>query len=185
MGEVDRGALIEGFRAGTNASVFGHGEVEDDLLVSGPIAAVCEDEDGIDVDVGEVAGARVFKFFVRQLPEGSGVLVVLDDVAGGRDVLEAVSLRDLPALLSLAADDQDSLVFLRHFPHWRVAADELAGGDLHVELPTQIQTSFLLRLASTVGHEDVRPSCQEIVSIVLRHSRGRKTGYTGHRRLVS
>ena len=64
-----------------------HEEIEDDLLVARPFAAVGEDEDGFDLMLAEVSGAGEARFFVGEFAEGRGVLVVLDDVTRGDDVL--------------------------------------------------------------------------------------------------
>jgi hypothetical protein len=155
VGEEDGRALVEGLGSGAQTAVLRHEEIEDDLLVAGPVATVCENEDGVDLDLVEVAQAGVIRFVLGQLPEGSRVLVVFDDVAWCHDVLEAVAFGDLSAFLAFATHDEDRLVLLGHFTHGRVAADELAGRHFHFELAAEVQAALFFCLASAVGDEDV------------------------------
>jgi len=167
VGEVEGRALVHGLAAGAEAAALGHGEVEHDLDVAGPVARVGEDEDGVDDDVVEVAVARVGVLLVGELAEGRGGRVGLDDVAGRDHVLEAVALGDVAALLALAADDEDRLVLVGHFPHGRVAADELAGLDVLEELARQVAAALLLGLAAAVCEEDVRTEEDMLANHVL------------------
>ena len=169
VGEEDGGAFVEGGGAGAEAAVLGHEQVEDDLLVAGPFAGVGEDEDGFDVEGGEVAGAAGLVFFRGEFAEGGRVHVVFDDVSGGDDVGEAVAFGDVPAFLAFAADDEDGVVLCCHFFHGRVAADELARGDFELELSGQVEAPLLFGFAAAVGDEDVgsiryRMDCQSLVS---------------------
>src|SRR5699024_1001135 len=102
-----------------------------------------------------------------ELAEGRGGRVGLDDVAGRDHVLEAVALGDVAALLALAADDEDRLVLVGHFPHGRVAADELAGLDVLEELARQVAAALLLGLAAAVCEEDVRTEEDMLANHVL------------------
>lgn len=154
--EVEWGTLVKGSAAGADTAALGHGEVEHDLDVAGPVTGVGKDEDGINDNVGEVAVTRSSVLLRSELAEGGGGRVVLDDVARGNDISEAVALSDLTALLTLTADNKDSLVLLGHLPHGGVAADELARLDVALELAGEITAALLLSLAATVGEEDVR-----------------------------
>lgn len=125
------------------------------MLVARPVPAVREDEDGLDLHLAEVPRARVLDLVVRELAKGCGVRVVLDDIPGRHDIFEAVAFGHLPAFLALPTHDEHGLVLLRHFSHRRVPADELAGGDLDVELVAQLDAPLLLGLAAAVGDEDI------------------------------
>lgn len=132
--EVKGGTLVKGLAARAEPPALGHGEVEHDLDVARPVAGVGEDEDGVDGDFVKVAGARVGVLLGGELAEGRRGRVVLDDVAGGDDVPEAVALGDLAALFALAANDEHGAVLLGHFSHGGVSADELAGLDVLQQL---------------------------------------------------
>jgi hypothetical protein len=80
----------------------------------------------------------------------------LDDIAGRDDIFESISLGHDTALLALAADHQDSVVFLCHITHGGVTANELARVDLEVELATEIEASLFLGLTTAIGEENVR-----------------------------
>jgi hypothetical protein len=138
VGEIHGRSLIERLGSGAKSAIFGQEQVEYDLLVAGPVAAICKDEDSVYFDLVEVSQAGVIGFVLGELPEGCRVLVVFNNVPGGDYILEAVPFRDMAALLAFAAHDEDSLVLLCHFAHWRVAADELAGGHFHLELPAEV-----------------------------------------------
>ena len=156
VGEVNGRALVEGLAAGAQLATLGHGEIEHDLDVTGPVAGVGEDEDGINGDVLEVAGTRVLELLIGELAEGSGGSVVLDDVARSDDVLETVTLGDEAALLTLAANNEDRTVGLGHLTHGSVAADELTRLDVNLKLLGKVVATLLFGLTTTVGEEDVR-----------------------------
>ena len=161
MGEEDGGTLVEVLRAGAQPSVLAHAQVEDDLLVSGPVAGVGEDEDGFDFDLAVVAPAGRSEFFICQLAERGGILVVLNDVARGDDIAEAVAFRDFAALLAFAPNHEDGVVFSRQFAHRSVSADELAWGHFHFQLSGELEASLLLRFTTTVGYENVRSEMEK------------------------
>jgi hypothetical protein len=92
---------------------------------------------------------------LSELPKGCGIRVGLDDVARSDNVLEAIALSDLSALLALATNDKNSLVFVSHLPHWGVTANELTRRDLDLHLLAELNATFLLGLATTVGNENV------------------------------
>lgn len=156
VGEVEWRTLVEGLAAAAEAAALGHGKIKHDLDIARPVAGVGEDEDGVDGDFVEVAGAGVGMLLGSELAEGRGSSVVLDDVAGGNDILEAVALSDLAALLALTANDEDGAVLLSHLSHGSVAADELARLDVLHQLLGEIAAALLFSLATTVGEEDVR-----------------------------
>lgn len=70
----------------------------------------------------------------RQLAEWSSSRVVLDDVARGDNILKAVALGDVTALLTLTTNDKNSAVGLGHLAHRGVTADELAGLNILLKL---------------------------------------------------
>lgn len=162
VGEVEGGALAKGLAASAELAALRHGDVEHDLDIARPIARVGKDKDGVNDHVGEVALAGVGVLLGGQLAEGGGVRVVLDDVAGGDDVLEAVALSDVATLLALAADDEDGAVRLGHLPHGSVAADELAGLDVALELAGEVAAALLFGLSAAICEEDVRPVVVEL-----------------------
>lgn len=57
MREVQRGTFVEGFAASAQSPLEGQHEFQDDLLVTGPVARVGEDEDGFDLVLGKIACA--------------------------------------------------------------------------------------------------------------------------------
>ena len=154
--EVEWRTLVEGLRAGAEDTALGHGNVKHDLNVASPIARVGKDEDSVNGYVVEVALTTVGMLFRSELAEGSGGRVVLDDVAGCDDILEAVTLSNETALFTLTADNKDGAVLLSHFPHGGVAANKLARLDVLLELLGEVATALLFGLATTVGKEDVR-----------------------------
>jgi len=91
-------------------------------------------ENCFDLGVSVVADSGVGALFLGELAEGGGMFVVLDDVAGGDDILEAVALSYLSAFLSFSSYDEHGVVFLDHLSHGGVAADELRRGDFDIEL---------------------------------------------------
>jgi hypothetical protein len=76
------GSIFEAVRPRTQATVLGHQKVKNDLLISGPVPRIREDEDGFNLYLAEVACTRVLILLVGQLTERSRVLIVLDDVSG-------------------------------------------------------------------------------------------------------
>lgn len=161
LGEVDGDALGDGVLGpGVEAAVLGLQQVHDNLHVSRVVAAVAEDEDGLDVDLGEVPGARGGPLSVSEDPVGGDGRVPADNVVGHDNVLEAVLLRDLAALVALATDDQDGLVVLGQGRHGCVGLDELVGVDGLAEDLAELLAAGLLGLARTVGKAVSR--CQQL-----------------------
>ena len=161
VAEVDGRALVEGLAPGAQAAALGHGKVEHDLNVASPVAGVGKDKDSVDNDVAELAGAGILVLLLGEFAEGSGGRVVLDDVSGSDNILEAVALGDLTALLAFATDDQNGAVGLGHLPHGSVTADELTWLDIALELAGQVATTLLFCLATAVGQENVRTVAKE------------------------
>lgn len=164
VGEVNRRTLVKSLGAGSYASVLRHQQIEDDLLVTGPVSAISENEDSVDDDLVEVQFATAVEFLLRQLPERSYVLLRLDDITGGHHISEAVFLGDDAAFFTLAADYEDGLVCLGHLAHWCMSADELAGRDLDLQLATEIEAAFFFCLTATVCDEDIR---SDMVSVCI------------------
>lgn len=156
VGEVEGRTLVEGIGAGAETAALRHGNVEHDLDIASPVSGVGKDEDGIDGHVGEVALARVGVLLRGELSERGGSGVVLDDIARGNDISEAVAFGNKTAGLTLAADNENGAVLLGHLPHGGVATDELARLDVTLKLEGKIAATLLFRLAATVGEEDVR-----------------------------
>lgn len=76
VGEIHGRSLIERLGSGAKSAIFGHEQVEYDLLVADPVAAICKDEDSVYFDLVEVSQAGVIGFVLGELPEGRRVLVV-------------------------------------------------------------------------------------------------------------
>lgn len=132
--EVNWWALIKGLTQSTDLAALGHCDIEHDLNIAGSVARIREDEDGLDSNVSEVTLARVLELVGRKLAEWCCGRVVLDDIAGRDDILEAVAFSNLTALLAFSTNNQDSLESVGHFPHGSVAADELCGRDFDLHL---------------------------------------------------
>ena len=127
MREEDGRALVKMRRPRSQPAALRHEQVKDDLLVARPVAAVSKDENGLDLDLIEVASARVGPLLSRQLAERRRVRVILDNVAWCHHVAEAVALSHVSTFFTLAAHDEHRVVLLGHLPHRCVPANELAG----------------------------------------------------------
>lgn len=154
--EEDRGSIFEGFRTSAQSTSLRHEEIENDLLVRGPVPAVCKDKDGFNLYFSKIPGSRVLVFLGSEFAEWGGVLIVFDDVARSYDILEPVPFSNFSTLLAFATDHQHSLELLSHLPHWGVTADELTWRHLQLELLTELNASLLLRLTTSIGNKDVR-----------------------------
>jgi hypothetical protein len=166
VGEVEGRTLIVGLTAGAKTAALGHGNVEHDLDVAGPVTRVGEDKDSVNGNVCEVSLTGVAVLLGSKLAERSGSSVVLNNVARSYNILEAIALGNMSALLALTTDNKNGAILLSHLPHRGVTADELARFDVTLELTREIIASLLLGLATTVGEEDVRPiiRCVSIVA---------------------
>lgn len=156
VGEVEGRALVKGLTAGSETTALRHGEIQHNLNVTSPVPGVGKDKDSINDNISEVTLTGVGVLLIRQLPERGGSGVVLDDIARSDNVLEAVALGYLAALFTLATDDEDGAVGVGHLAHRRVAADELAGLNVALELAGEVAAALFFSLAATVGEEDVR-----------------------------
>ena len=154
--EEDWWPLVEGFGARSKDTTLGHEEIENDLLVACPISAIGKHEDGFDVGFRKVPRSGIIVFLFGQLTERSGVGIVLDDISWCDDVLEAVAFGNDTAFFALSTNDKHGIVFVCHFPHGRVAANELSWRNLDFELLAELDASFLFSLATTVGDKDIR-----------------------------
>ena len=167
LGEVDGDTLGDGvLGAGSEATVLRLEEVHDDLHVGGVVAGVGEDHDGVDVHLGEVARVGGSTLLVGEDAVGSNGRVPGDDVVGNNDVLEAVLLSDLTALVTLTTDNKDGLVVVGKRTHGSVGLDELVGGDGVLENLGQLLAAGSLKLSGTVGQEDVGNLDTELVVTV-------------------
>lgn len=168
LGEVDGDAVCEGVLCfGAQHAVLGQEQVDHDLQVRGVVARVGEDEDGVELDLAEVArGGGGALLFGEEFLEGGDLGVGGVDVVGDDDVLEAVQLGYLAALVLLAADDEDCLVVLGEGGHGGVSLDELLGGDGDAEDLRQLVAALALDLAAAVGEEDVGDLDAELVVAV-------------------
>lgn len=168
LGEVDGDAVLEGVLGlGAEHAVLGEEEINHDLEIGGVVARVGEDEDGVELDLAEVAGSGGGALLVgEELLERRDLGVGGVDVVGDHDVLEAVQLGDLAALVLLASDDEDRIVVLGQGGHGGVGLDELLGGDGDAEDLGQLVAALALDLATAVGEEDVGDLDAELVVAV-------------------
>lgn len=166
VGEENGRTLVTGLTQCAETAAFRHGKIEHDLDVARPVARVGEDKNSLNDDVGEVTFARVGKLGVGKFSEGSSGAVVLDNIAGSDNVLEAVAFGDLAALLALTSHDEDGVVALSHFPHGCMTTNELRWGNVELHLTREVLASFLLGLASTIGEEDVGDGETEFILAV-------------------
>lgn len=151
LGEVDGDTLGDGVLGpGVETAVLGLQQVHDDLHVSRVVAAVTEDENGLDVDLGEVTGSRGGPLGVGEDPVGGDGRVPGNNVVRHDDVLEAVLLSDLAALVALTTHDDDGLVVLGQGGHGCVRLDELVGVDGLAEDLGELLATGQLGLARTV-----------------------------------
>jgi hypothetical protein len=156
MREVERGALIIGLTAGAETATLGHGNIEHDLDITSPVPRIGKDKHSVNDNICKVSFAGVGMLLRSELTERSGSSVVLDDIARGHDVLEAIALSDVSALLAFTTNNKDGAVLLSHLPHGGVATDELARLDVAVKLAGEVTTSLFFGLTATVGKENVR-----------------------------
>lgn len=91
-------------------------------------------EDGFDLGLSKVAFSRIAMLIVGQFAERCCGCVVLDDITWGDDISESIAFGNFSAFLALASDDKDGFVFIDHFSHWRMPADELCWSNFDVEL---------------------------------------------------
>jgi hypothetical protein len=164
LGEVDGNALRDGVLGlGMEAAVLGLQEIHDDLHVGGVVARVGEDHDGVDVHLGEVAGVGCLALFLGEDAVRSDGRVPGNDVVRNNDVLEAVLLGNLAALVALTTNDEDSLVVVGKSTHGSVRLDELLGGDRVVEYLGELLATGRLGLTRAVSEENVGDLDAELV----------------------
>src|SRR5262245_6531681 len=106
VGEVDGRPFVICVGTGTEHSILRHTKVQDNLLVTSPVSAVRENKDSLDPNVSEVPGARALKFLGGQFAERRSVILVLDDIPGRNNVLEAIALSDLPTFFTFSANNE-------------------------------------------------------------------------------
>lgn len=152
LGEVDGDTLGDGVLGlGVEETVLGQEQVHDDLHVGGVVAGVGEHQDGLDVDLGEVPWPGGGTLLVGEDSVRGNGRVPGDDVVGDDNVLEAVLLGDLSALVALTTDHDDGVVVLGQGRHGRVGLDELVRLDGLAKNLGQLLATGLLRLAGSVG----------------------------------
>jgi hypothetical protein len=137
--------------------VRGAEEVHDYLQICCVVAGVGEDEDGVDVELREVAWVCVGEFLWGELFEKRDGRVLGYDVMGDDDVLEAVGGGDGFAFVSFAADDEDGAVVFFECLHGGMGLDELIGRDGCAGVED------LAKLTAAIGFEVTAAVCQEYV----------------------
>lgn len=125
--EVDGDVLLALLGAGEQPALVGHEQVVDDLQVGGGVVRLGEDEDGVEVELREVARLGARAVFFCEPPAGRDGGVPGDDVLGVDDVLEAVLFGDVTDLVALTAANEDGFVVLGQGLHGGVRLDELVG----------------------------------------------------------
>ena len=168
LGEVDWDAVGQWVRSlGAENTSVGQEEIDDDLEIGSVVARVGEDEDGVNLDLAEVSWVGGGGLLLGpELLEWGDVLVGGVDVVWNDDVLEAIGLGDVAALVLLSSDNEDSLVVLAKSGHWSVGLDELLGGDWRSEDLGELLATLGLDLSGTVGEEDVRDLDAKLVVTV-------------------
>ena len=136
--EEDGRSFIKGFGTSAQAPFLGHEQVQNDLLISGPIAAVREDKDSFYLCFPKITQPGIVLFIFGELSEGCCVDVVFDDISGGSDIFESIAFSDLATFLSLATNDKDGAIAFSHFPHWGVTTNKLPWRYFHMKLSTQV-----------------------------------------------
>lgn len=155
MRKVNWRSFIERLRPGSQPTVLAHAKVQDNLRISCPISAVGKHKDRLDLNLAIIPTLGVLEFFIGEFAERCCVLVVLDNVSGSDDVLEAVALGHGSTLLAFTTDNQDGFVLLGHLPHGSVSTDELARGNFHLKLIGELDASLFLRLTTSICDKDV------------------------------
>ena len=153
--EVNGDMLLAPLRTRQQPTLIRHEQVVDDLQVRGGVVRLSEDEDGVEVELREVARLGARAVFFCEAPAGRDGGVPGDDVLGVDDVLEAVLLGDVADLVALAAADEDGLVVLGQGLHGGVRLDELVGGDGLFEDLGELLAAEFFGFAAAVGEEDV------------------------------
>jgi hypothetical protein len=156
VGEVNWWTLLESFRKRTDLTALGHGKVDDDLEIAGPVAGVGKYKDSLDGDIAEVSLFGVAQLLRGKLTERSRGAVGLDNVTRSHDILEAVTFGDGATFLTLTANDKHGAVLGGHLRHGCVAANELSGRDINLELLGEISAALSLGLTTAIGQEDIR-----------------------------
>ena len=154
--EVDGDALgnrVLGDSAET--AILGSEKIDNDLHVGSVIAGVGEDHDGLDVALGEVAGAGGGTLLLGEDAVRGDRRVPGNNVVGHDNVLEAVLLSDLAALVTLTTDNEDGVVVLGQGAHGGVGLNELIGADGVLEDLGELLGTGKLGLTRAVGKEDV------------------------------
>lgn len=150
--EVDGDARGDGvLGAGQELAVLGEKKINDELHVGGVVAGVGEDEDGVELDLGEVTGPGLSALLGRERPPGRNGRIPGENVLGVNDVLETVVLGGLADHVTLTTEDEDSLVVFGQRLHGSVGLDELVGRDGVLEDLAELLATSGLGLTTTVG----------------------------------
>lgn len=151
LGEVNGDALGDGvLGAGAEDTSLGLQEIHDDLHVGGVVARVTEDEDGLNVDLAEVTRPRGRTLLVGEDTVRRDRRVPGNNVVGHDNVLEAVLLGDLSALVALTTNHEHRLVVFRKSRHGSVRLDELVDVDRLAENLGELLATRLLGLSRSV-----------------------------------
>lgn len=152
LGEVDGDTLGDWVLGlGVEETILGQQQVHDDLHVGSVVAGVGEDEDGLDVDLGEVPWPGSGTLLIGEDTVRGDGGVPGDDIVGDDNVLEAVLLSDLSALVALTTDHNNSLVVFGQRRHGRVGLDELIRLHWLAQNLRELLATGLLWLSRTVG----------------------------------
>ena len=128
LGEVDGDTVGDGvLGAGQELAVVSKKKINDELHISSIVAGVSEDEDGVELDLGEVARPGLGALLFGECPPGRDSRIPGEDVLGVDNVLEAVVLGRSTDLQTLTTDDKDGFVVFGQSLHGSVGLDKLVG----------------------------------------------------------
>lgn len=169
--EVDGDVAGDGILAGRvlgpghELAVGAEQQVQDDLEVGRHVVRLGEDEDGVELEVREVARLGLSLVFLGEVAAQRDGRVPGQNVLGVDDVLEAVALCDLADVEALATAHQHVLVVLGQGLHGSVRLDELVGRDGVAQDLCELCAASFFGLATAVGEEDIGELDAWLVSI--------------------
>lgn len=141
--------------AGEEVSVLGHEKIVDDLEVGHHIPRLGEAENGIELDLGEVAGAGALQVLLGKVTLGGDRGVPGNNVLRVDDVLEPILLSHVANLVTFATADQHGVVVLSKSLHGSVGLNELVEVDRLLQNLGELLSASGLSLTTTVGEENV------------------------------
>ena len=153
--EVDGDVLGALGATGQETTVVGHEQVVDDLQVGHGVERLSEAQNGIELDLGEVARLGVLALLVREDAARRDGGIPGENVLGVNHVLEAVLLSNFADLVALSTANQHGVVIFSKSLHGGVRLDELIRRDGLLQDLRELLAASLLGLSTTVGQQDV------------------------------